>query len=267
MNRTPPMNVAKHLVLSGAIFVFAARGLPAPDNQWFATWKLNRALSHFTGPVITIARTRNGYHFDFGATSFDIGDDGRDYPTVATRSTSLRAVGKGEWFRVHKVNGKEVDHSTLRITPDGRTLLIHTVATDTDGKTHRSEDMEVRVGSGNGLSGTWRSTVAGINVSETIALEDAGGGKMRWRFPKEGQFYVALPNGAPAAYEGPRSVPGVTVRLRSVSAREMRWTEFINGKAYTEGVDRLSGNGKVLRETSWQVMRPADKQEAVYERE
>ena len=59
---------------------------------------------------------------------------------MPTRTTSLKPVGQREWFRVHKANGKEVDHSTIRITPDNRAMLIHTVATDPSGATHVSND-------------------------------------------------------------------------------------------------------------------------------
>lgn len=257
----------KLLGCAGVMLLWGAQTLWAVDSAWFGRWKLDRAQSHFTGPTITIVRIPLGYHFDFGATSFDIGDDGRDYPTVARRSTSMKAVSDHEWLRVHKVDGKEVDHSTLRITPDEKRLLIHTVAVGPDGATHVSDDTEVRVGEGTGLQGTWRSAVAGINVSEVIQLGDAGGGKIRWDFPKDGQFYVIAPNGAAAGYGGARAVPGVTVVLRAESARKMRWEESIDGKPYTDGEDVLSADGRRLTETTWPVKRPAEKQESVYVRE
>lgn len=238
----------------------------AVSTGWFGVWTLDRSQSHFVGPSITISRVPAGYHFDFGAVSFDVGDDGRDFPTVPTRTTSIKPVGEREWLRVHKVNGKEVDHGTLTLTPDDRTMLIHTIATDGDGKTHTSDEAEIRMGAGAGLAGTWRSTTAGVNVSDPIVLTDAGGGKIRWEFPNDGQYYVIAPNGDPAGYEGSRAVPGVTVTLQTTAAHEMRWTEAINGKAYTQGLDVLSDDGRVLRETSWPVARPGDRQEAVYER-
>ncbi len=236
------------LVPAAAVFLLATQLLLTTNNRWFGTWKLNRALSHLTGPSITITRVPGGYHFDFGAISFDIGDDGKDYPTISSGSTSLKVIGAREWFRVHKVAGKEVDHSTLRITPDGKTLLIHTIATDVDGKTHQSDDTEERVGYGSGLAGTWRSNVAGINTPEMIVLEDAGEGRIRRKSPNEGQFYVAVPNGKPAPYKGPRSVPGVTVSLWTVSGTKMRWTDFINGRPYSRPGNRHVVGGREIVE-------------------
>ncbi len=64
------MKYTKHIMLASALF-FAAAPLLAFDGQWFGTWILNRSLSHLTGPSITIIRVPKGYHFDFGAVSFD----------------------------------------------------------------------------------------------------------------------------------------------------------------------------------------------------
>ncbi len=254
-------------IVGAAMLMFAEKASVGSDDHWLGRWKLNRALSDLTGPSITINRVANGYHFDFGAVSFDVGDDGNDYTTIGTRSTSLKVLGEHEWFRVHKIDCKDIDHSTLTITPDKKTLLIHTLSTDVDRKTHESDEMETRVGGGTGLAGMWQSTTLGVNVSEVIVIEDAGNGKMRRRFPGEGQFYVAVPNGPPAEYAGPRSVPGVMVKLRTVSAAEMRWTELIKNKPLTEGIDRLSADRKQLHETTWPVQFPMDKQEAVYEKQ
>jgi hypothetical protein len=255
------------LMLLAAQTVVAAQHPTTLDGHWFGVWKLDRSLSHLTGSSITIGRVPHGYHFDFGAVSFNVGDDGKDYPTVPTRSTSIKAVGDRKWLRVHKVNGKEVDHGSLIVTPDGNTLLIHTVATDANGKTHESDEKDFRVGNGTGLAGTWRSTAAGVNVSETIELKDAGAGQICWAFPKDQQYYIVMPDGKPASYLGAHAVPSVTVLLRNVSANEMRWTESINGKPYTKGIDTVSADGARLNETTWPVMRPQDKQEAVYRRD
>lgn len=125
----------------------------AKGKAWFGTWVLDRDRSHFTGSSVTIRRVATGYPFDFGAVSFDVGDDGRDYPTVPTRSTSLQQVGPLAWVRVHKVNGLPVDHSTLTVTADGRSMLIHTTARDADAATHTTDERMGRVGQESGLVG------------------------------------------------------------------------------------------------------------------
>lgn len=231
---------------------------------WFATWKLDRAQSHFVGASITIGRLPHGYHFDFGAVSFDVGDDGKDYPTVPSRTTSFTVVGPSKWLRVHKIDGKEVDHSVIEVTADQQTMLIHTVTQAPSGDAHVSEDRMQRVGSGIGLAGTWRDDVAGINVTKTIDLSDAGGDQVRWDFPNDKQYFVAKVDGTPAVYRGAHAVPGVTVRLRARSDDEMSWTEFVHGNPYQQGTDHLSDKGRTLTETTWFVAKPQERQIAVY---
>ncbi len=144
--------------------------LHAADFHWLGTWRLDRAHSQLVGTTIRIARIPTGYHFDFGAAAFDIGDDGRFYPTVSGRTTSLKAISDNKWRRIHRNNGREVDRSILTVSPDQQTLTIDTKAILPDGGEERSQDILQRVGDGRGLPGTWRSTKPGLDVAETITL-------------------------------------------------------------------------------------------------
>ena len=252
--------------LSVAAILLAVHPLHAQDS-WSGRWKLNRAESRLVGPSITIERIPTGYHFDFGAVHFDVGDDGKDYPTIPTRSTMIKPIGERTWFRAHKVNGVEVDHGTLTVTPDGKRLLIHTVGIDPDGKPHISDETDIREGNGTGLAGTWRSTTKGVNVSPDFVISIVREGRMRKDFPDEGQSYVAATDGTPASFTGPRAVPSVTIRVLAINPKEMRWTEFVGGKPYDKGIDVLSEDGKTLNEASWPVARPMDRQNAVYNKE
>ena len=161
----------------------------AVDAAWYGDWKLSPALSRLVGPTTIIKRADGGYHFDFGAVAFRIGDDGKDYPTVPNRSTSLKQIGSNEWFRVHKINGKAIDRSTLKVTSLGKTLLIHTVATELNGTTRVSDETLLRVGSGSGLAGIWQSTTAGADVPTTLILKASNHGRLRFQYPGQAQFY------------------------------------------------------------------------------
>ena len=253
------------LAICAVVLEFHAESITV--NKWLGNWKLDRSKSHLIGPSISIKRTGHKYLFDFGAVSFTIGDDGADYPTVNSRSTSLKQTGARTWLRIHRIRGKEVDRSTIVISQDNRNMVIHTVSVDNGQDPRTSDERLTRTGQGHGLAGTWRSTTAGANVSEIISLGNEGRRGLRWGFPNEGQYYIVLPNGPPASDEGPRSVPGVTLLLKVLSATSMEWTESINGKPYMKGIDTLSDGGNVLQERSWPVLHPSEQQLAVYERE
>lgn len=236
-------------------------------DDWLGSWKLDRNRSHLVGPSITIRQVTNGYLFNFGATSFTVGDDGADYPTVDSRSTSLKEISVRTWLRIHKIRGKEVDRSTIVISPDNTKMTIHTASVESGRAPRTSEDILTRVGVGDGLAGTWRSTTAGANVSNVITLKRQGTHGIRWEFPEEGQYYIVMPNGQAALNQGPRSVPGVTLIVRTLSATSMEWTESIKGNPYRNGRDTLLDGGNVLQEESWLEIKPSERQRAVYVRE
>lgn len=243
----------------------SVRPASAAVSTWYGTWTLDRGRSQLTGTTLRIVRIPKGYHFDFGAVHFDVGDDGKFYPTVPGRATSLRAMSDHEWLRVHRDNGKDVDRSVLRVSPDERTLTIDTETVLPAGGVRRSKEVELRIGDGAGLAGTWRSAKAGINVADTITLSALSGGAIRWGSPEDGNYFVVVPDGSPSVNQGARAVASVKLAVRTVSPTEMRWTETIDGKPFMEGIDMLANDGSLV-ETTWADQFPAEIQKAVYVR-
>jgi hypothetical protein len=239
--------------------------LHAQESLWIGKWTLHREMSLLVGQTITIGRTATGYHFDFGAIAFDIGDDGAFYPTIPTRTTSIRPVGTNQWFRVHKTNDKETDHGTLTVTPDNRRLLIHTVTMTTEGQTNTSDEILDRIGTGSGLAGTWRSRSSGEGVTPTIIVTSLGQRQYRWTFPSEEQFFIFTADGKQVPLQGPHSAPNVTLAYSVTGASSMEWTEYIDGRPFVKGTDEV--DGQKLTEESWSVQHPTDRQRAVYVRD
>ena len=259
------MRVVRRLLAASALLLAAAAPAPPGPDGWSGTWKLDRSRSTLVGTSFRITRVPAGYRFDFGATRFDLGDDGAFYPTVPGRTTSLRAISDHEWARVHRVNGTDVDRSSLRITPDDKALVIDTDAVMPDGQVRHSHEVDERVGPGQGLAGTWRSTEQGLNVAETLSLRRLPDGRWQWGAPAEGNYYVVAPDGPPAVNQGPRAVGNVTMSLRTASPVEMRWTVMIAGRPFMEGVDTLGPDGRLV-ETSWTDQFPDERQRAAYAR-
>ena len=269
------MRVSRCLLVLLAAALAGSRPAPArtpptgPSNlspQWFGTWQLDRSRSHLVGASITIGRIPHGYHFDFGAVSFNVSDDGRDTTTLGDRTTSIKPLTPNSWYRVHKVAGNEVDHSTLTLAGDSRTLHIHTIATALDGIPQASDESMTRIGPGAGLAGTWRSTNPGVNVTALITIEAAGSGRLTWIFPDQGQRYTVATDAVPVTEIGPGVPATATIAFRRVSDHELQWTERLRGQPFTEGIDRLAADGLTLEETTWPSHTPADRQVAVYTR-
>lgn len=232
-------------------------------QSWSGTWKLDRAHSQFVGPAITIGRTRNGYHFDFGAVAFDVPDDGKDHVTVPPRSTSIKQTAASQWYRVHKVNGAEVDHSVITVDESKSLMTIDTVALAPDGSKHMATETMRRIEPGKGLAGNWRSDSQGINVSTTIEIDVKKNGSVHWNLPDDKQFFDAVVDGPAVPLAGTGSMAGLTMIVQR-DKNGLRWTNFLNGKPWMYGIDTLAPDHHTLQETTWTPSRPADKQVASY---
>lgn len=239
---------------------------PADKSQWVGTWKLDRSASHFVGFAVTITRLPHSYRFELEGKTIEVGDDGKDYATVPTRTTSFTQINEHQWFRTHKINGNEVDHSTFTLAPDDQSFVIHTTAFDDAGKKHESDETFLREGPGKAIDGTWRSTSAGVNVSDVFTVSSTPDGRLLFSYPQENLFYTTSLDGSPAAYGGAHAIPGLRITATADSSTRLHWVTLLDGKPYIEGTDMLSPDGKVLIETSWHVGRPGDKDEAVYRR-
>lgn len=265
----PPV-MQKHAVLL-ALLGFAA--LPAAfatgvaggadGHPWAGSWRLDRERSHFIGPAIKIEQSGNVYHFDFGAVAFDVAADGKDHVTVGPRTTSIKQTGPSRWYRVHKANGVEVDHSTLSVADPAGVMTIETVAKGSDGTSHTSTETLRRLSPGTGLAGTWRSDTAGINISERIDITPLPGGRLHWSLPDDGQFFDVTIDGPAVPLQGASSMAGLTMLVERVGS-ELHWTNFLNGKPWMRGIDRVQSDGRTLEETTWTPSWPGDRQVAMY---
>ena len=265
----PPLPPKRKQVLLSSVLALqlAVPALHAAGPAWVGTWKLDRPASHFVGFVVTITRLPHRYRFELEGATIQVGDDGKDYPTVPTRTTSFQQLNDHQWFRVHKINGKEVDHSTFTLAPDARSFVIHTSVLDDAGQAHQTDEIFKRESSGTDIAGTWRSTSAGINATETFTVTAAGSGRLRFNYPREDLSYVSSLDGSPIAYTGAHAISSLTITVRAVSPTQLLWTNTLHGSAYLQGTDVLSSDRQVLTGTSWHVAHPNEKDEAVYRRQ
>jgi len=255
------------ILLPAAACLLTASSLLAEANPWIGTWKLNRDKSTFTGTSYTMTKTPKGYLFDVGQLKFEVGDDGKDYPTVAPETYSIKQTGKSEWLGVTKTSGKETGRDTMTLSADGKTLTDKTTGTHADGSTFSSAETDIRVGSGTGLAGTWKSTQVSSTSPNIVVLSDAGGGKYKYFNPaSEGGYTLSL-DGKAVSFVGPRASPSETISFKAVSEVEWTYTGYLNGKPWVKGVNTVSADKRSMTETEWMVDKPTEKTIAFYEKQ
>jgi hypothetical protein len=249
---------ARAALLGALIGPAAATPPPASFSPLLGVWVIDRVASRLIGELIVIDPAPGGYRFDFGAVAFVLPEDGSFAPTVAGRSTSLKRTGPATWTRVHRIDGRDVDRSELRLSAGDRIL---TIATTTTGGGTQVETLD-RVRPGRGLAGAWRSRQAGATVAPRLSFVAAPGGRIRW----EGDAYVAEPDGPPAANAGPTAVAGDTLQVKRTGPLRYDWIERIERRPYRLGQITVSADARQLTETSWLAKFPGERQVAVYRR-
>jgi hypothetical protein len=258
----------KSVLLATTLAAFTlAQPLFAAGNPWLGTWKLNRDKSTLTGITFTVVKTGNMYNFDYGALKFAIGDDGKDYPIMPTRTSSLKMTGKNEWLVVGKVNGVETERSTLKLSSDGKTLTETTTGTRADGSSFKSEETDMRVSGGPDIAGTWKDTKQSSSAPELMTYIDAGPNMLKIDFPASKGSGTYPLDGKPVAETGPRAVPDMTTSFKKISGTELKYVTYIKGKPYFEGMQTVSADGKVLKDVGWLVVKPAEKTTEIFEKE
>lgn len=239
----------------------------AADAMLAGRWKLDRAASHFIGIKVNIQHQPHRYRFNLGGTTITVGDDGRDYPTAPTRTTSFEQTGKHNWLRVHKLNGRTLDSSVFTMAIDEQSFLIRTLAVDDAGVKHVSEETFLREGTGHGIEGTWRSTKGGVNTAESIDIDWEHDHRLRFDFPGQQMFFVTPLDGSSVSYGGAHAVPSVQISVSKSAPLTLNWNDLLNGKPYMQGQYIFSRSGHRLTVSSWHVTSPHDKDLAVYNRQ
>lgn len=259
------MRLIQALSISAAVLVMALP-VSAAENPWFGTWKLNPAKSMLTGSTETVTKIPNGYHFDLGAVKYDVFDDGQDHPAVGNRTTNLKSVGRNEWLLVTKVDGKETSHATMRLSSDGKELTEDLTGTHADGSVYTEHIVDVRVGSGEALAGTWKEARADV-PNKVMVYSGAENGRWKMETPATQQIIVAPLDGTPVPAGGPRVMTGETFSFARVSDKQIKYTVFESGTPYIEGTETITPDGKVMKDVSWLVIKPSEKTTEIWEKQ
>lgn len=253
------------------LYVVAALVLAQPvfaaTNPWLGTWKLNRDKSTMTGDTYTVTKKGALYHQEYGPVQFDIGEDGKDYPTSTGYTASMKPTGKNEWLTVGKKDGVEVNRSVMILSDDGKTLTSKTTGTRADGSTYKMESVDERISGGPGLAGTFRSKTFTSSATSIMIYSDAGTGKLKVDYPSSKASIVFSLDGKPTVETGPRADPDETLSMKQVSPTELHKATQVKGKPLDETVLTVSPDGKTLKEVVWLVTKPNEKTTLIFEKQ
>ena len=249
MTRT---NWTRRLAAVASVLVLPMTGsIVAAEAPYLGTWKLNVTNSDLVGhesTTIIVPVSSGGYQFtDETGQSYTFKMDGREYTDPYSTKVSWKQLDDRSWEATNKVNGKFAGTDTAGISPDGKTLTIVSRAVQTNGKTIDQTQTLQRVGSGLGLTGTWKAirlTIEPYMFTFKSVAGDAFDLTM-------GDLYVCTGctfGGMPCAITGPLAAAGTTATFKMTTPRSFEMTWHWQGKAIFDAAFTISGDGKTLTE-------------------
>lgn len=264
---SPREDDMKQLGIALIVLAASAGSAMAADSPFAGTWKLNADKSKYTGTTFTYAKTPAGYRYSNGATvAYSFGVDGKDYPTVADRTTAWTKNADGSWDSVAKANGTVLAKSHRSLSAGGAKLMVSTTVYRADGTTVDEKDVFDRVSGAKGLAGKWRDVKAS-GGADTMTISTPSAGRFEIDDPIDKETTAGPTDGTPVEVKGPTAPPGLMISRKAVGAHKWDTVTTLKGKVYAHGVMTVSADGKTLTDISWVPGKEAEKSVDTYDKQ
>ena len=253
------------------VFVFATftASAFAANSPWAGTWKLDPARSKFTGDTFSYTRSPDGMmHYTNGSTTeFAFQPDGKDYPGPFGGTISVTGKGPSAWTEVDKRNGKVLSTSDYTLSPDGKTLAIHSSGNKPDGSSFSDDVTYTRLSGSKGPEGKWRSTKVNISAPNTWIIAMPSPTEIKWEIPEFKGTLEGKLDGSDIAIAAPEIPKGLTMALKPASSHKLTYVEKVAGKPVMTGYLTLAPDGKSITDTGWDPGKPNEKQLSFFARQ
>ena len=238
-----------HRVLCLVLTVVATTALAAQDLPYAGKWKMNPAKINFGETTITYEQMPSG---EMKATAvgqtYTFKMDGKDYPAVFGADAAWTSLGPASWQTVWKLKGKVLSTDTLTLSPDGKTLTVHTKGTKPNGETIDDTVVSERVSGGPGLPGKWKTKNLKSASPNVLELAQSGTDGLAFRIVDMELSCDARFDGKDHPCTGPTIGTGWTVAIARQGVRGLDMTVKNNGKVMFKSSYTVSADGKTLTE-------------------
>jgi hypothetical protein len=240
----------------------AAIGCWPPSPDWNGTWKLNPTKSTYQGNVLTISISGDGeYRFD-ESSSHTLRCDGKDRPIGNNRTQVCVKSGDTVLDIAILENGVKTRSTHDEVATDGKSFTTTVTEFRPNGSVITSQIVFLRLSGDNGFAGRWRDTSYLQQYADmTLRLDNQ---TLHIDYPVADQHIDARLSGVDSAASGPHVLGGTTFAARPAGSREFLIVTKHQSKLFSQGSLKLSEDGRVITETSWNPDRPDDKVTLVY---
>jgi hypothetical protein len=251
-------------VIAGFVGVSVSTAALAFDSPFAGTWNMDLAKSKVTGDTFTYTKTSTGYAYSNGGpVQFEFALDGKDYPTIPSRSVACTATTPTSMACVAKASGKIISSVSRSLSADGSQMSIDYSNYHPDGTTTHGEDVYMRVSGGPGFAGEWKDQSAKFTPS-AMMIATPTATTFEIITPRNQSKVAGATDGSPSPATGPTVPPGAAWSMLATGPTLWTYTLMLEGKVYAKGMMSVSPDGKTLTDTSWVPGKESEKEVDVY---
>jgi hypothetical protein len=237
------------------------------DLPYAGRWKLNVAKSDFGETTVTYAKAgADEMQFTMAGQSYKFKVDGKEYPSLFGRSSAWKQIDATTWETVTKQGATLIVTDTTKLSPDGKTLTLHSKGPKPAGGTFEQTTVYERVSGGPGLEGKWKTKNVQSSAPTVLAFTPSGSDGLKVEVP---DFKIAADlkfDGKDYPATGPGMPPGFTLAIKKTGPRSFDLLEKQNGKPLFSLSFEVSADGQTLTETGGPIG-VDEKIKAVYDRQ
>lgn len=249
-----------------ALVVSVGSASRAADSPWSGTWKLDNAKSKLTGTTFTYAAAAGGkMTFSDGSTSFTFACDGKPYQTIPGEAVTCTKSGSTTYAFSYTDNGKASGTETDIISANGSTYASVALSKDAHGDSHATKSEFTRIGTGDGLVGTWKSTKTQSSTPETFTLA-ATATTISYSNPFKADVAMRL-DGTPSALTGPTVPKNIVLVTKPAGPSKINFVIRVGGKITNYSTWTVSADRKTLTWIGWSPGKKNEATSAVYEKQ
>ena len=231
---------------------------------YFGVWKVNPQKSELAGTQFTIAETGGGeflFTDDVLKKSYKFKMDGNGYADFLGGTAAWTQKGDRTWELTYTVNGTPIAVETYTVSADDKSLTTRVAAENKSLQPAQDTVVLQRVGSGSGLTGTWKGGPPAAPPFELEIQPDAGDGlifRVKGAFETKAKF-----DGQPYPVTGDLVPPAATATFTPTGPRSFRMVQNV-GTNVVDATVTASEDGNTLTQVA--VNQSGDKMTWVFER-
>jgi len=222
--------------------------LPAfAESPFDGTWKLNTSKSHLAGDTMSYADAGSGMlKYTDSDQTYTFKPDGSSFTTPMGTDRTFLKTGDDSYTATSKKGGLLLRTTTMKVSSDGKTLMLESKGTKPNGDNFDDTFTYVRTSPGTGLIGGWKSTEVKLSSPNSLTIQTDGSDGVTLTLSAIKATCQAKWNGKDFAATGPTVPDGLTLAVSKTGASSFKLVQKVKDKVIVVAHYQLASDGKTM---------------------